>query len=173
MAQKYALFDENRVRLTHLIEGLHTIPKKAVPITDELFMRMVEETDGVWVLGNKNEIRKDPLPPLQPDYPKLIASVRFRHETAGIEVDGNVIDTSREGQAQLMGAALHATVDPDYVCTWKAVSGPVEMTAAQLIATARSVRTHVQACFDRETALLNAVANGDFSDDMLNEGWPA
>jgi hypothetical protein len=34
------------------------------------------------------------------------------------------------------------------------------------------VREHVQACFDRELALLRAIEAGEYSDDMLTQGWP-
>lgn len=172
MSKKFALFGPDRVRVTQLIEGVHTIPKQAVEISDELFMQMIQETDGVWTLGEKDLIYKDPLPEVAPDHPRLIAATRFRREAAGIVVEGIKIDTSRDGQAQLLAAAFHAVLDPSYTCIWKALSGPIELTAAQLIAAAQAVRAHVQACFDREKVLLELVASGDYSESMLNVGWP-
>ncbi|MDR6915124.1 hypothetical protein J2X66_001989 [Pseudomonas sp. 3296] len=102
-----------------------------------------------------------------------IANVRFEHETAGITVNGVSIDTNRESQALITAAALSAVIDPTYVCIWKALSGPVELTATQLIAVATAVRAHVQACFDRECQLLEALAEGTYTVDMLDHGWPA
>lgn len=102
-----------------------------------------------------------------------IAAVRFEHETAGITVDGVSIDTHRDSQALITAAALSAVIDPTYVCIWKALNGPVELTATQLIGIATAVRAHVQASFDREFELLAALSAGTYTVDMLDHGWPA
>ena len=113
-------------------------------------------------------------PPRAPaDHAAQIAAVRYLHETAGITVNGVSIDTNRDSQALITAAALSAVIDPTYACIWKALSGPVELTATQLIAVATAVRAHVQACFDRECQLLEALAEGTYTIDMLDHGWPA
>ncbi|KAF1061061.1 MAG: hypothetical protein GAK45_02335 [Pseudomonas citronellolis] len=38
---------------------------------------------------------------------------------------------------------------------------------------ADAARDYVQACFDREAALLTALADGSLTTAMLDEGWPA
>ncbi len=101
-----------------------------------------------------------------------IAAVRYRHEVAGITVNGVRIDTHRASQALITAAALSAVLNPAYACTWKALSGPVELNAAQLIDLAKAVRVHVQACFDRECQLLAALAKGTYKAAMLDKGWP-
>jgi hypothetical protein len=112
--------------------------------------------------------------PLAPaDHAAQIAVVRYLHETAGITVNGVSIDTNRDSQALITAAALSAVINPTYVCTWKALSGPVELTAAQLINIAAAVRAHVQASFDRECQLLEALAEDTYTVDMLDHGWPA
>ncbi|WP_218190016.1 MULTISPECIES: DUF4376 domain-containing protein [unclassified Pseudomonas] len=107
------------------------------------------------------------------DHAAHIARVRYQHETAGITVNGVNIDTHRDSQALITAAALSAVIDPTYVCVWKALSGPVTLTATQLIDIATAVRTHVQASFDRECQLLTALAEGTYKVDMLDHGWPA
>ncbi|MBD9463891.1 DUF4376 domain-containing protein [Pseudomonas sp. Pdm06] len=107
------------------------------------------------------------------DHAAHIARVRYQHETAGITVNGVNIDTHRDSQALITAAALSAVIDPTYVCVWKALSGPVTLTATQLIDIATAVRTHVQASFDRECQLLTALAEGTYEVDMLDHGWPA
>lgn len=171
MPKKYALFDANRVRLTQLIEGIHDIPKSAVEVSEELFFQMTQE-DGVWRLGDNNQIYKDQIEEPVPDYAKLFASTRYRREVAGLEFDGSLFDSSRDGQALLMGAALHAIADPEYVCAWKARSGLVELTATKLIAVSKAMRDYIQACFDRERELLDALASGEYVEEMLDQGWP-
>lgn len=107
-----------------------------------------------------------------PDMAELIAAERYKREGGGITVDGSIIDTTRDGQALIAGAAVSAILDPAYRCNWKTVAGFVELNAPQLIAVATAVRAHVQACFDRELALLRAVEAGEYRDQMLTEGWP-
>jgi hypothetical protein len=63
-------------------------------------------------------------------------------------------------------------LDPAYTCNWKTASGFVELNSPQLVIIATAVRAHVQACFDRELALLRAIETGSYSNDMLAEGWP-
>jgi hypothetical protein len=106
------------------------------------------------------------------DTQELISAERYRHETAGITLNGIAIDTGRDSQALITGATLSAVIDATYICTWKTVNGPVELTASQLIGVATAVRAHVQACFDREGELLAALEDGTFTADMLGEGWP-
>lgn len=101
-----------------------------------------------------------------------IAAARFIAETAGITAGGRIVDTGRDSQGLITGAAFAATLDPAYVCRWKTPTGFVELDAPTLIATASAVRAHVQACFDREAELLDALTDGTFTDSMLEEGWP-
>lgn len=102
----------------------------------------------------------------------LIAARRWQVETGGIEIGGILIDSDRDSQALITGAALNAVIDPTYVCNWKTPSGFVQLDAQTLLGVAVKLRGHVQACFDREADLLVAVADGTYTSDMLNEGWP-
>ena len=83
-----------------------------------------------------------------------IAAARWAEETAGIDVNGFTVRTDRESQALITGAALKAIQDSEYSCRWKGVSGFIELTAPQILAIADAVRSHVQACFDREAELV-------------------
>lgn len=67
MAKKYVLFGSDGVRISQLHEGLHKIPESAVPISDALFLRMTQETDGIWMLDSDGEIIKKPLVQSMPD----------------------------------------------------------------------------------------------------------
>ena len=81
-----------------------------------------------------------------------IAAARYAAEIAGVAVGGVTVRTDRESQALITGAALKATQDAAYSCTWKAESGFVTLDSATIIAVADAVRTHVQGCFDLEAA---------------------
>ena len=111
--------------------------------------------------------------PPAPDWPALIAARRWLAETSGTTFDGMPIDTGRDSQGLITGAALAAMLDPAYSVRWKTVAGFVDLTAQQIIGVASAVRTFVQASFDREAELLGAVADGSITAEMLEEGWPA
>jgi hypothetical protein len=101
-----------------------------------------------------------------------IAERRWQAEVAGIDVGGMHIDTGRDSQALIAGATVQAMLDPNYSLRWKTVAGFVDLTAEQIIAVATAARGHVQACFNREAELLDALAAGTFTPEMLDQGWP-
>ncbi|PTQ70083.1 DUF4376 domain-containing protein [Pseudomonas sp. GV071] len=109
---------------------------------------------------------------LEPEPAQQIAQRRYEAEIQGIEFNGVRLDTGRDSQALINGAALAAVIDPGYVCKWKTESGFTELNATALVAIASAVRAHVQACFNREAELLTAVADRVFTKAMLSEGWP-
>jgi hypothetical protein len=113
-----------------------------------------------------------PEPTPGPDWPALIAARRFQAETGGAVVEGLAVNTERDSQSLLTGAAFAASLDPEYRIKWKTGSGFVELTGEQVIALASAVRAHVQACFDREAELLGAVVAGSITVEMLEQGWP-
>lgn len=169
---KYAVFNDDATVRTCLIEGIHEIPSSAVAVDSDLFLKLTQETDGVWVLDTSGEIIKRPPPDVAPDYPAMIASERYKREATGVNVDGLLIETTRDSQALIASTGLSAVLDPEYRCNFKTVAGFVEIGAAQIIAIAKAIRAHVQACFDRERELLLAIEAGEYSDEMLAEGWP-
>lgn len=62
---KYATFNPDGTLNSRLIEGVHTIPKNAVEVTEALWVRLVSEDDGIWRLAN-GIISKQPLPQTAP-----------------------------------------------------------------------------------------------------------
>lgn len=106
------------------------------------------------------------------EWPAAIAARRYQEETKGTDMNGTGTSTSRESQSLITGAALQATIDSTYTCCWKTASGFIDLSAQQILNLATAVRAHVQACFDREAVLLDAVTAGTFTPDMLEQGWP-
>lgn len=168
---KFALFDKDSSLQTCLIDGIHQIPDSAIKIDESLFMRLTQEKDGVWMLVG-GEIVKQPFPVIPPDYTKVVAAERFKREAVGVVVGELMIETTRDSQALIASTGLSAVLDPEYRCNFKTVTGFVEIGAEQIIEIAKAVRAHVQACFDREKVLLDLVAAGIYSEEMLAEGWP-
>lgn len=132
----------------------------------------VQIIDGEFIVGALPEPEPEPEPVTPHDWPAEIAARRYLSEISGITVSGLHINTDDRSKLLINGAALEATIDPEYVMQWKAGDGFVQLTGAQVISIARAVRAHVQACFDREAELLAALNTGTFTDAMLEQGWP-
>lgn len=125
----------------------------------------IREEDGRYIRGW--EVVPAPVPTAD-----TIATRRWQAETGGTTVAGMPLDTGRDSQALIAGAAVSAMLDPEYSVRWKTTGGFVELSAEQIIGVARAVRAHVQACFDREAELLEALEAGTFTAEMLETGWP-
>ena len=100
-----------------------------------------------------------------------IAAARWEEETGGTAVQGMTVDTGRESQALITGAALQATLDNTYSCKWKTTGGFVELSAAQIIAVAVAVRQHVQSCFDREAELSALIGAAGTVEEIWEVAW--
>jgi len=169
---KYATFDENGQIAGRFDSNVHAvIPEGAMALPDGLWLATFQERDGIWRLVD-GEVIKEALPPVVPDYAQSIARERFRRESTGVLVGGLQIETTRDSQALIASTGLSAVLDPEYRCNFKTVTGFVEIGSAQIIAIAQAVRSHVQACFDRELTLLRAIEAGEYHDAMLSQGWP-
>ncbi|HCJ29400.1 MAG TPA: hypothetical protein DHV63_08915 [Pseudomonas sp.] len=105
----------------------------------------------------------------------LIASIaarRWQAETGGIDVAGMHIETDDRSKALITGSAIKAMRSAAYTLNWKTPEGFIQIPAEQVLAMADAVSDHVQACFNREAELLEALEAGTFTPDMLEEGWP-
>lgn len=90
---------------------------------------------------------------------------------SGTRVAGIAVHTDDLSQQRIVGAALAASLDPATTVNWKAADGAfVTLDAAQIVAIAKAVREHVQACFNREADILASLAAGETYD--IEEGWP-
>lgn len=126
------------------------------------------------IIGQLQAQISDLTQPAESTAQQRIAARRYQAQIAGTTLQGMQIDTSTDSQALITGAALAAVLDSAYVCRWKMADGTrVELDAKMIIAVASAVRDHIQACYDREDELLTAVAEGTFTDAMLDQGWPA
>nr|WP_018865131.1 DUF4376 domain-containing protein [Thioalkalivibrio sp. ARh3] len=105
-----------------------------------------------------------------------IAEMRWQRETGGTALNGIEISTDRQSQALITGAFSSAKDAQEngepFTLQWKGRAEWVQLDADQVIEMGRAVRSHVQACFDREKELADAVADDTFTESMLDEGWP-
>lgn len=100
-----------------------------------------------------------------------IAAARYDAETAGTTANGVLIDTGRDSQALITGAALAAVIDNTYSLNWKTENGFIHLTAPEIIAVAQAVRTHVQACFDREGELVAQINAATTKEELDAITW--
>jgi hypothetical protein len=112
-----------------------------------------------------------PLATLKRRKTEEIAAARWKAEVGGVAVGGMTVDTSRESQALITGAALAATLDADYTCRWKTAGGFVDLDAKTVIAVAQAVRAHVQECFDREAELTAAIEAAETVEEVQAIGY--
>lgn len=107
-----------------------------------------------------------------------LADKRWSAETGGVVVAGAPVKTDRESSSILTSAYVLAKDDPEYIVTnWKVDQGVfITLDANTIIALSTAVRTHVQACFDREavlSALILAAADQTELDAIdIDTGWP-
>jgi hypothetical protein len=100
-----------------------------------------------------------------------MATERWKAETGGVEVGDMRIDTSRESQAMITGAALQATIDPSYVCKWKTEQGCETLTAEQISTAAQAVRMHEPGCFDWEATLAAMISTAATIGEVQAIAW--
>lgn len=166
------LWDENGYFVgASEVDETGPMPPRSTPTKPpKLTGTQIAQWQGAWV---KLAAAPAPDPAPAPDWPALIATRRWLAETSGTTFGGMPIDTDDRSKLLINGAALRADRSADYVLRWKTSQGFVDLTAAQVLAVADAVSEHVQLCFDREDALLVAVADGSITAEMLEEGWPA
>lgn len=133
------------------------------------------EVMAVW--GETPTVPDEPLPP-EPTLDELkvqkktaIASARYAAETAGTTVNGVLIDTGRDSQALITGAAVAAMLDDKYSLNWKTASGFIHLTAPEIITVAQAVRAHVQSCFDREGELCELIDAAQTAEELAAIKW--
>lgn len=100
-----------------------------------------------------------------------IADKRWQAETGGITINGVEIATDRESQSLLTAAVLKVKDDPSYTVNWKAKNGWFVLDAATILAVADAVRSHVQACFDREKELQEQVEAATTVEELEAIQW--
>lgn len=151
------------------------IPDDAVELTDEEYRGLMEgQCAGQQIQADASGRPVLVQAPAHVVAPRvLIAARRYQAETAGTIVNGMAVPTDRDSQALVTGAALAAWTDQTYTCQWKTADGFVALSAQQIIALASVMRAHIQVCFDREAELLAHLENGTYTEDLLDQGWPA
>lgn len=105
-----------------------------------------------------------------------IAARRYRAECSGVVVDGQRFEADRDSQGRVVGAVVAAqqalAAGQPFSLGWKTRGGWAQLDAEQMVAVANAVMAHVQACFERESEMLDALDAGEYTDARLGTGWP-
>jgi hypothetical protein len=107
-----------------------------------------------------------------------LANKRWQKEIGGIIFNGMSLATDIESQTKYVGAVVGAQLDPNTVVNWKMADGSfVELDAAGITAVAMAVRSHIQTCFDIESAYRELIELAVDKDDLnlidISVGWPS
>ena len=98
--------------------------------------------------------------------------LRWQHETGGIDIGGVRVLTGIEDQNRIASALIGAPATLDF----KAESGWVTLTLAELQGIAAAITAHVQACFTAERAHHEAIDALDTLEAAqaydVEAGWP-
>lgn len=164
--------------------GVYPVVAAESPVVQEVHVAVPntspELVDGVWTLGWT--IRDKTPEEVAEDVERKKESIKNRRDQAMVSgVSVTLSDTSVEdvtiatddlSQQRITAAALAANINSATTVKWKLPDNTfVTLSATQIIAAAQRVRSHVQACFDREAELLAALKAGEAYD--INAGWPS
>ena len=106
-----------------------------------------------------------------------VTELRWVKETGGITLPGGVqVGTATDDQNRITSVIANAQAAGVETVDFKASSGWVTLTVAQVQAIAAAIALHVQACFTAERAHHEAIATA--ADDELRgydieSGWPS
>ncbi len=154
-----------------------SIPSDAMPITDDEYRALLAgQRSGMKIVADEDGVPRliDPWAGRRKEFFALkIAAHRYDREVSGTQWKGLRIDTAREARTALAELALAAMQDHSFCCCWKTSDGFIQVDQESSLSISKTVRSHVQACFDREAELLAHLEAGTFIESMLSEGWPA
>lgn len=104
---------------------------------------------------------------------KVIADVRYLHETSGIVYDGNKYETSDRSKLMFANAAIKCMRDAEKTFNWKTAEGKfVELTSKDIFAIHDIIVEHIDKCFERERELNRYIDDNMLAVSDVDVGWP-
>jgi len=108
---------------------------------------------------------------------RAVTDMRWQRETGGITLPGGVrVGTAIDDQNRITSVIANALLAGVETVDFKASSGWVTLTVAQVQTIAAAIALHVQACFSAERAHHAAIAAAS-ADDLqaydIAAGWPS
>ncbi|WP_376958199.1 DUF4376 domain-containing protein [Azospirillum sp. A26] len=156
------------------IDNVETFDAK----THRMTGAFIETTDeGTGRITRKWTIEPIPLDEVKAARKGAATALRWQKETGGIVIRGVTVATDDRSKTLILGKRAKARENPDMTFRWKAAGGEwVDLTGVQIIGIADAVADHVQACFDREGELHDAIDAATDAAAVLAvdiaAGWP-
>lgn len=145
------------------------------PVTHTVEPSGVELRDGVW--SRAWQVTPLPAAELRVRLAAAVTERRWAVETGGITLPGGmVVGTTLDDQNRITSVIANAQVAGVASVDFKAASGWVTLTVAEVQAIAAAIARHVQACFSAERAhheALAATADEALLAYDIEAGWPA
>lgn len=177
LAYKDTSFGELDTEAERNAAGLFTLAEDRPAhnqLTHALVLGDIEQHDDAWVrrwlavpLGLSEQ---------RANLTAAVTNLRWQHETGGITVGGIVVGTTIDDQNRITSVVANAQAAGVASVDFKAASGWVTLTVAQVQAIAAAIALHVQACFSAERAHHEALASTP-DDELLaydvEAGWPS
>ncbi len=105
-----------------------------------------------------------------------LAEHRFNIETTSINVNGILIRTDRESQAQLQCTVTAIKQGFSSTISWKGENGWLDLNASQISALVPIVIYYVQTCFANERAISSLIDVATSAEELdaisFDGGWP-
>lgn len=155
--------------------GVYACPQRpATPYGKQptLSTPVLDGDQVVWVI----DYQDIPLSDLKAEKLSDLANIRWHHCQSFV-YDGTVAPADPALTA-VTGAVVAAQIVPSNgTTTWKLAPGQFrQWNTAQIVAYGIAIRTHVQACFDKEEALSEEINAATDADDLaaidIETGWP-
>lgn len=185
MSRRYAIFEETGEFRHLLIAGMHAIPTKAIPVTAQQARDLASFTDGVWKLVDGKIVNVPHDPPAKLTLEELrqakidaATEKRWEVETGGLILSsGARVDTTTASQNRITTVIENAERAGIEVVDFKALSGWVTLTIAELKLISIDIARLVQACFSAERAHHEAISALETAEEIeaydVGQGWPS
>jgi hypothetical protein len=136
---------------------------------------VAQQPDGSW--ARAFAVAPLPLEDARANLLQAVTDLRWQKETGGITRDGIVVGTTIDDQNRITSVIANAQAAGVTSVDFKAQSGWVTLTLAQIQGIAAAIALHVQACFSAERAHCEAVQAlvtlAALQAYDLSAGWPA
>jgi len=161
MSEFYFTFKDDGSIATRLIAGTNPIPAGAQLVSDEIWRRTAQETDGIWGIDGNGTIRKKPFPTATITAEMLCASIDVAADIARKSVAGDPLRAVEYERAAAEAKAFQDAGCPDdavprSVAAWAINGRTAEQAAADILAKATAFE---EVLYDLRETRLQAKEN--------------
>ncbi len=112
-----------------------------------------------------------PLEAIKREQKERITEARYEAEIAGVELNGQMIETDRISQTRIAQAHALVQLDPSTTIDWKCGNGWIVLDSEIITQIALMIGKHVQGCFSKEMMLHNQIDESETIEEVLSVQW--